>query len=174
MKRYIKNDEIKYLNKIVIYKNGQQILNPTEDMLLEDGWVEYVPEIHEPTQKELLIKALNNLIYEIEMFDQSINVNSFYIGNTQIWLDKATRVGLMLRFQSEKSIGRETTSLWYNDIKYDLNIDNALDMLTAIEIYASACYDNTKFHRSQVKNLETIDEINNYDYKTGYPEKLRF
>jgi hypothetical protein len=47
-------------------------------------------------------------------------------------------------------------------------------MLYTIEIYASQCYDNTQKHLAEVDKLEVIDEINNYNYRTGYPEKLKF
>ena len=47
-------------------------------------------------------------------------------------------------------------------------------MLYKVEIYASQCYDRTQYHISQIKTLETLDEINAYDYTTGYPEKLNF
>jgi hypothetical protein len=47
-------------------------------------------------------------------------------------------------------------------------------MLYAIELYASACYDNTQRHLAAIKELQTIEEIESYDYKAGYPEKLRF
>jgi hypothetical protein len=47
-------------------------------------------------------------------------------------------------------------------------------MLNAIELYASACYDNTQAHIANVKALENIESLKNYDYRTGYPEKLRF
>lgn len=47
-------------------------------------------------------------------------------------------------------------------------------MLHAIEKYACKCYDNTQMHIGVVNNLTTIEDIKNYDYRTGYPEKLRF
>jgi hypothetical protein len=47
-------------------------------------------------------------------------------------------------------------------------------MLNAIELYASACYDNTQRHISTVKSMEMIDDIKSYDYRTGYPDKLIF
>ena len=42
MKQYIKNDKIKFKNEIVIRRDGVQIVNPTEDMLLADGWNKYM------------------------------------------------------------------------------------------------------------------------------------
>lgn len=47
-------------------------------------------------------------------------------------------------------------------------------MLYAIEVYASKCYDNTQKHLANVEKLETLEEIIEYDYHTGYPEKLNF
>lgn len=53
MKTYTKNGQIKQANRIVVRitkeVNGEQktfqVINPTEDMILADGWVEYVPEV---------------------------------------------------------------------------------------------------------------------------------
>jgi hypothetical protein len=49
MKRYIKDNKIKYANNIVIKKDGMQIINPSEEQILADGWIEYVPPTYEPT-----------------------------------------------------------------------------------------------------------------------------
>ena len=56
MKRYIKDDVIKYANEIIIRNEQSQIINPTEEMLINDGWVEYiyVPEVIEITDEEYL------------------------------------------------------------------------------------------------------------------------
>ena len=47
-------------------------------------------------------------------------------------------------------------------------------MLYALEVYASACYDRTQAHLAAIDALETIEEIESYDYRVGYPEKLKF
>jgi hypothetical protein len=47
-------------------------------------------------------------------------------------------------------------------------------MLYTIEIYASKCYDNTQKHLAEIQKIETLEELKNYDYKSGYPEYLRF
>ena len=51
MKRYIKNGKIKHRNEIVIRKDGRQTINPTEEQILADGWVEYTTP--EPTEEEI-------------------------------------------------------------------------------------------------------------------------
>ena len=174
MKKYVKeidgNKVYKNRSEIVIIKNHMATYNPTEEMILEDGWEEFVHIQHEKTIEEYKRDILN----EIKRYDESTMVNEFYIQGIPVWLDKTTRVGLKLRFESEVALGKTETSLWYNNIQFPLSLENAMQMLFAIELYASACYDNTHYHMAQVNSLETVDEIKKYDYKVGYPEKLNF
>ena len=72
-----------------------------------------------------------------------------------------------------KSVAIRNT-LWYNGVQFTLKLEEAVQMLYLIEIYASACYDNTQRHLANLDKLTTIEEIESYDYKSGYPEKLRF
>ena len=161
-------------SKIIIVKDGMQTFNPTEEMLLEDGWVEHIPVPYEPTEEEILNKEKEHKIEEIIRHDSSNEVNCFYIADQDMWLDKATRVGLKLRFDAEITSGHSETALWYNGVQFPLELNNALHMLNAIELYASACYDNTQAHIANIKALEDVEAIKSYDYRTGYPEKLRF
>lgn len=172
MKKYIKDNKIKFRNEIIIKRNGTQIINPNEEQIFADGWIEYV--IPELSESEKLNNAKRDMQYRIERYDSSDEVNCFYIGETPIWLDKATRSGLMLRFESELKLGDKHTTLWYNGIQYPLELTVALNMLYMIEKYASQCYDNTQLHLSNVNKLETIEDVQNYDYRVGYPEKLSF
>ena len=176
MKQYTKTiDEqtvIKPRNKIVVVANGRQYINPTEEILYADGWTEYV--IPEPTAEELLQRARQRKVREIERYDSSSEVNQFYVSKIPVWLDKATRAGLLLRFQAEKAQGLVSTALWHNGQQFPLSVDNAIAMLYAIELYASACYDNTQRHLAAVNALTTIEEIEQYDYRVGYPDKLNF
>lgn len=149
-----------------------QIFNPTHDMLLEDGWTVYVEPT--PTEEEILNRAKREKINEINRYDSSDEVNIFYIQGLPVWLDKATRAGLKLRFEAEVALKYENTSLWYNNQKFELPLNSAIAMLYAIEVYASQCYDNTQYHLANVEKLETLDEIMEYNYMSGYPEKLEF
>lgn len=169
MKRYIKDGIIKTRNKIVIIKDGRQYINPKEEMLLADGWVEYI----EPQEDELTL-AKKRLTRIITAYDSSSEVNCFYMQGQPMWLDKATRAGLMLRFQAEQSMGKTETTLWYGSVMYTLPLDSAMAMLMALEVYASQCYDNTQRHIAAVSALESIEQVEAYDYKAGYPQKLEF
>lgn len=171
MKLYIKDNIVRPQNKIIVIKDEFQYINPSEELILEDGWMEYEIKY---TDEELLDRARSKKIQEILDYDTSPNVNCFYMSDTEIWLDKETRTGLKLRFEAETNIGMVETSLWYNNIRFTLPTSSAVQMLYLLEIYASQCYDNTQFHIKSVSELTNVDDIENYDYTTGYPNKLKF
>ena len=116
----------------------------------------------------------DKLLSEIMYYDSSDEVNSFTIKGVGLWLDKATRTGLRLRFESEKALGKTKTSLWYGDVMFELQLDDAISMIHSIEVYASECYDNTQRNCKEVRELTDIEQLKSYDYKKGYPEKLVF
>lgn len=177
---------IKDANSIILYITQQienpdthemedmefQVFNPTHEMLINDGWELYT--IPEPTEEEIFNKTKREKINEINQYDSSGEVNIFYIQGLPVWLDKATRAGLKLRFEAELAIKEENTTLWYGNQSFTLQLNMAIQMLYAIEVYASKCYDNTQKHLANVEKLETLEEIMDYDYKVGYPEKLNF
>lgn len=111
---------------------------------------------------------------EVLWYDSSNNVNIFYINDIPVWLDKATRAGLKLRFEAETATDKTETTLWYNNMQFPLSLENAIKMLYTIELYASECYDNTQRHIANIEALEKIEDVEKYDYTTGYPDKLSF
>ena len=149
-----------------------QTFNPTDEMLFADGWEFYVEQ--EPTEEELFNKAKKFKMDEVIRYDSSRDVNEFYIQGMPVWLDKATRSGLMLRFNSELALKKENTTLWYEGYSFTLPLNTAMQMLYALEVYASECYDNTQLHLANIEKIETIEELDAYDYRVGYPEKIRF
>jgi hypothetical protein len=44
-----------------------------------------------------------------------------------------------------------------------------MEMLKAIEVYASKCYNVTQEH---LHNIATLEDTSDYDYRIGYPNKL--
>ena len=118
--------------------------------------------------------AKEQLIEEIDEYDTSSDVNSFTLGGKQMWLPKETRVGLVNSITIEKAAGKENTTLWFDGEKYELPVDDALQMLSALELYALECYNVTAAHKANVMALESIDDVVAYDYESGYPDKLNF
>lgn len=149
-----------------------QTFNPTDEMLFADGWEVYVtPEL---TPEQILFNTKKDKKHDIESYDSSNAVNEFYISGMPVWLDKATRAGLKLRFEAEIAMGKTETALWYGNIQFPLPLQTAMQMLYTIELYASECYDNTQRHLAAVDSLEDLNSILEYDYISGYPEKLNF
>ena len=52
--------------------------------------------------------------------------------------------------------------------------ESALLMLAQLEVYAGNCLAVTQSHKAAVAAMQTIDEIESYDYKSGYPAILEF
>ena len=96
------------------------------------------------------------------------------MGGSPMWLDKSTRVGLMNSIGIEKDAGRETTTLWFSGMRFTIPVHPAIGMLNALELYALECYNATQAHIAAVSALQTVEEIEAYDYTVGYPEKLVF
>ena len=111
-------------------------------------------------------------IAEITAYDTSSSVNGFMLNGLLVWLDKATRVGLMNSTTIAKAAGQQTTTLWLGGLKLVVDCDNAIQLLSALEMYALECFNVTASHKQEVSELTTIEEVEAYDYKTGYPEKL--
>ena len=129
------------------------------------SWKEYISNI-------ILKNAKLEKIKEINDYDSSDNVNSFIYKGVEMWLDKLTRSGLIMRLNAEKAIGKTETTLWFGTMSFTLGIDDGLQLLTLIEVYASACYDNTASHIAAVEALNNIEDVYNYDYTVGYPQKV--
>lgn len=178
MKTYIKTIDgirvIKPADKIIVTKEGIDTFCPTEEMILEDGWEEYVEPVYETTDEELLSNMKERIIKEIISYDSSDAVNVFYIGECRFWFDKMERIGLKLRFDSELKSGKSTTTLWSDGRAFEFEISYLIDILTDVEVYASACYDITQKHVAKVKLLSNIESVKSYNYRIGYPEILMF
>lgn len=172
---------IKTQKEIVIRRDGRVTYNPTEDMVLADGWVKYIIPESKPIPEAVLLKrAKSRKIDEINNYDSSKDVNICYIsksGNTiPYWASKTERSSLKSAIQDCIAMGRETYRLDLREVgvSVDINCDKLLSMLSALEVYAIDCYNKTTDHIYAVNNLTTVEEIEAYDYRVGYPEKLTF
>lgn len=118
--------------------------------------------------------AKQEKIAEISAYDTSDAVNSFTLGETPMWIHREDRISIMNSTTILQEAGIETTTLWNDGVKYTLPCATLIQMLQALEIYALACYDVTEEHKANVNALTTIEEVDSYDYTTGYPEHLTF
>lgn len=180
-----KQPEISYgiLGPTYVYEN-ERIFDEIENDMTDDSINERLVTKYEydvrtvnetgRTYDSVLNALKTDILNEIIEYDNSKNVNEFIFNGISMWLDKETRVGLKLRFDSEKESGLQYTTLWYENESYTIPLDLGISLLPKVELYASQCYDNTAKHKKNVSELSTIKDVFNYDYKTGYPEKLNF
>lgn len=174
---FIKNNVIKSRMDIVIIKNGTQIFNPSDELLYEDGWIKYEETV---ADENLLDKTISNKIHEINWYDSSNNVNSciiYYMGQEMLyWADKTERSSLKTAVEDCLKVGRESYRLDIRELNLSLQItcEQLLNMLSQLEVYAIDCYNKTTDHIFAVQNLDSVEAVMNYNFKEGYPKKLRF
>lgn len=119
-----------------------------------------------------LAYAIRSKVAEIEAYDTSDKVNGFMLNGMTVWLDKATRVGLMNSTTIAKAAGQETTTLWLGDVKLEVDCDKAIQLLSALEMYALECFNVTAAHKKAVSELKTIKEVEAFDVTADYPQQL--
>ncbi len=141
----------------------------TEQYAYDVCWIDGVI-----SDADVLQRAKETVIAAIEAYDTSSSVNGFILNGERVWLDKATRVGLMNSTQIVKAMGQKTTTLWFGGMKIEMNCDKAIGLLSALEMYALECFNVTATHKKAVAELNTVEEVLGYDYTKGYPEKLRY
>ena len=122
--------------------------------------------------KATLEKAKKEKLEAILAYDTSSDVNGFMLNGNKVWLDKGTRVGLMNSIQITRDMGQDTTTLWFDGYKLEVRCDMAIMLLSSLEMYALECFNVTAAHKKAVSELTTIEEVEAYDYKTGYPKQL--
>lgn len=142
--------------------------------LMNLGEKEYdlVSEEWQERCKATLEKAKKEKLAAILAYDTSSDVNGFMLNGNKVWLDKETRVGLMNSTQITRDLGHDTTTLWFDGYKLEVRCDMAIMLLSSLEMYALECFNVTAAHKKAVSELTTIEEVEAYDYKTGYPKQL--
>lgn len=114
------------------------------------------------------------VIEAIQNYDSSEEVNTFYVNGFPVWFSKETRTSLNNSLSIEREVGKETTVLWIGGTPYTMTIDDAKQMLTNLELYAIACYNNTRSNIASVQAMTLKAELRNFNITQGYPEKLNF
>ena len=153
---------------------------PSMDLVLNDilasgeqASMEEIKEISDGLGTEPLEYMRKAMLAYIEKYDASSSVNSFLLNGMEVWLDKATRVGLMNSTTIAKSMGQQKTTLWLGSYQLEVDCDKAIQLLSALEMYALECFNVTAAHKKAVSELDNIEGVLTYDYKSGYPDKLK-
>lgn len=128
----------------------------------------------EPTAAELLAIAKAKKQAAITDHDNSANVNSFIIGGLPMWLGFELRSRLKASLDAIEAAGQESMTKSFGGIDYTFSTAQWRAMVNAVENYAGQCQTVTEGHRMAVEALTTVKKVENYDYTTGYPEKINF
>ena len=153
------------------YQNGAFVL-------LDESQLNFKQDNPDASPLEVFKKTLNILelknrkTKEIDDYDKSDSVNCFYVNSQKMWIDRDTRVSL---YHTASILTTETIRLWTqgeSPIYFDIERNMFKLLLESIEIYAKAAYDVSSMHKYNVNNLTDYVEILNYDYKSGYPDKI--
>ena len=140
----------------------------TEQYAYDVCWIDGVS-----SDADVLQRAKETVIAAIEAYDTTPAVNGFILNGERVWLDKSTRVGLMNSTQIAKAMGQKTTALWFGGMQIEVNCDKAIQLLSALEMYALECFNVTAVHKKAVAEMSTVEEVLGYDYTKGYPEQLK-
>lgn len=108
------------------------------------------------------------LLKKIELYDKSDAVNSFIYKGNKYWLDKQQRS--CMKTVAESGLSEIEIVMGNQSLK--LPSEYVKQFILQLEAYAYKCYVNTAKHLQQARSLNNPEDIINYDYTTGYPEKI--
>lgn len=168
------------------YREGDVITRPVEngvfsgipsiEQLLSWGFVERGEPV--PTPEERLAQAKRQKVAELNVYDSSEEVNSFRvnIGNEAVtaWFTPEQRADYKNSIDAAELLGRDVVRPVINGREIELPVSVAKTALAQIQLYANQCYGVTEKHKTAINALETVEEVEAYDFTTGYPEKLVF
>lgn len=176
-KKYYKIEDGKtiFYNGGIIVINDKQIINPTEEQLLEAGWIIYVePPIPEPTPAQRLQEAKDNKIAEIEDYNNSPDVNGFIVNGYETWIPVELRAVFKTSLDSYIALEQPTMTKIWEGIEYTTSPQNWLQMYYRVEFYANECQNVTDRHKIAVNAMDNINDIEAFDITAGYPNKPKF
>lgn len=163
--------------------NGVQHYYARFNAVTTDGIVHAVEaEIdHKPTKadfealaEEWLASNKKWVRLGISAYGKSEDVKAFNVNGSPVWMDSETRVSVGKAIDAEEAKGRTETVLYLGGVGYNMTIAKAREVLRDVEVYAKDCYTATETHLSAVENLTTVEEVEQYNYRTDYPERLSF
>ena len=167
--KIIDNETVFFTGNVLRTENGTTI-NPTEEQMLDAGWMVYVEP--EPTAEELLAQAKLSKIAEIDDQDSSMEV--FTIGGQPMWLNHDLRQQLKTSVEAYIATGRSTVTKWFGGQEFTFPCNTWLQMLAVLEVYAAEVLNATEEHKVAVNALESIEDVEQYDITQGYPTQIVF
>ena len=149
---------------------------PSIEQLLSWGFVERGEPV--PTPEERLAQAKRQKIAELEAYDDSDAVNSFDIvmgGKTMsAWIEPDKRSNYRGSLEDCELLGVTDIEVPIAGMLIPMTVADARVKLAQVQLYADRCTIVTEGHKYAINALETVEDVEAYDFTTGYPEKLVF
>lgn len=161
-------------------------------VLLSDEQVAFHNEHPEATVKEVwdmeltpipprtLEEAKEEMINTINEYDSSGSVNAFNVYDSEHditfegWFTPEERSNYKSSIDAAKLLGVSALTFFIGEIELTITPTQAEYMLAQIQLYADQCFIVTKEHKIAVEHLDSIEDVDGFEYMIGYPEKITF
>lgn len=146
---------------------------------IDDEHVSAIVEIldHEPTEqdKKILYQKYLAMLKSVKLgeiidYCKSDTIKVFEIDGVKGWLDSEERGSIRRAALDKASEGREEFTLYLSGVGIEMSPIKVEEILKAVEVYASDCFDKAESHKTALGQLNVIEDVENYDIKSGYPE----
>lgn len=141
---YKKDGKIKERSRIIIFKDDQQIINPTDEMVVADGWVEYVapdPVVDNSSEmsKQLQDALLDQYNKRTDITDEDALKRPLLVYEWNTYIGKSLKTGQIVSYESKLYRVRQ-------------------DISTVIESYAPQLSTASLYEVIEVASAGTIDD----------------
>ena len=134
-------------------------------------WKAYVAE------RELKTAKAQKLA-ELEAYDSSDAVNGFEVVKDgqaiTAWIEPGKRSNYRGSLEDCVLLGVTDIKVPIAGMLIPMTVSDARVKLAQVQLYADSCAIVTERHRAAVAQLHTVQEVEGYDFTTGYPERLTF
>ena len=103
---YKKDGKIKERSRIIIFKDDQQIINPTDEMVIADGWVKYVapdPVVDNSSEmsKQLQDALLDQYNKRTDITDEDALKRPLLVYEWNTYIGKSLKTGQIVSYESK-------------------------------------------------------------------------
>nr|DAN18495.1 MAG TPA: hypothetical protein [Bacteriophage sp.] len=120
-----------------------------------------VPTLEEAKQRKIL---------DIRAYDRSCDVNTFFCNEVATWLSVEERTQWMCSLISARNRGDQMVTFPLMGKTFTIPVDIAFGLLDTLNGDADFRTNVTAAHITAVESLTTVEAVEAYDFKTGYPE----
>lgn len=149
---------------------------PSVEQLTQWGFVEWVEP--EPTPEQLLESGKQEKIAELEAYDSSDAVNGFEVvkdGQTvTTWIEPDKRSNYRGSLEDCVLLSVTEIEVPIAGMLIPMTVADARVKLAKIQLYADSCTIVTESHKAAILSLQSVQEVDDYDFTVGYPPRLTF